>query len=135
MSSYYRGQRSIFGPIVLIGLGVLMLLAAMHKLNAPSLGMWFARYWPALLILWGVVRLVEFFLAQRADRPAPRFGGGAIVLLIFVVLIGSAATATRKNWHFGPDNAGEWNPDFAEMFQGEPHEYDIRKDMPFTGKQ
>jgi len=43
MSKYYRGQRSIFCPIILIGLGVLLLLAAMHKLKAPSVGVWFAR--------------------------------------------------------------------------------------------
>ena len=64
-----RPPRSIAGPIVLILLGVLFLGGTMGFLNWHSLGMYFARYWPALLILWGIIKLVEHEQAKRAGLP------------------------------------------------------------------
>jgi hypothetical protein len=49
-------RRSIAGPVVLIFLGVLFLMGTMGMLEIHHLGLLFARYWPALLILWGVIK-------------------------------------------------------------------------------
>lgn len=131
----YRTGRSIFGPILLIGIGVLFLLATQHVLSFPRLGYLFSRYWPALLILAGVVRLFEFIWARQSDRPTPRFGGGGIALVILLIIFGYAVTSAHRfgrdiNWDSGDmDMNGPW----ADTFRGEPHEYDLRQDVPMEG--
>ncbi|MFY9676362.1 MAG: DUF5668 domain-containing protein, partial [Terriglobales bacterium] len=52
-----RPPRSIAGAIVLIMIGVLFLLGTMGILDSHGLVVLFGRYWPALLILWGVIKL------------------------------------------------------------------------------
>ena len=91
--------RSYFGPIVLISVGVVFLLINAGVLSWGGFGWYFARYWPLLIILWGVMKLVEYYQARNEGRPAPGIGGGGIVLLIFLILFGMMATqATRVNW-------------------------------------
>ncbi len=58
-----RRRRSMTGPFVLIIVGVIFLLGNMHLISWGRLGVWFAHYWPLLLIIWGVLKLVEH---QRA---------------------------------------------------------------------
>jgi len=38
-------------------------------LEIHSLGRLFARFWPALLILWGVIKLIEYEQAKRWANP------------------------------------------------------------------
>ena len=42
-NAYYR-RRSLFGPLLLVGIGVLFLLRNIGII--PHLGWWFSRYWP-----------------------------------------------------------------------------------------
>ena len=92
-------QRSYFGPLVLIGVGVIFLLINAGYVSWGRFGWWFAHYWPLFIILWGVVKLVEHYQARREGRPAPGLGGGGIVLLVFLILFGMAASqAARVNW-------------------------------------
>ena len=92
-------QRSIAGPVVLILLGVLFLLGTMGVLEIHSLGRMFARFWPALLILWGVLKLVEHEQAKRAGQSPRGIGVGGIFLMVFVIIAGLIATqAARLNW-------------------------------------
>ena len=64
-------HRSIAGPVVLILMGVLFLLGTMGIMDIHHLGSLFARFWPALLILWGVMKLIEYEQAKRrASRRA-----------------------------------------------------------------
>ncbi len=114
-NSYYR-RHSLFGPIFLVGIGVLLLLRNMGVI--PSLGWWFSRYWPVLLILWGITRLLEHVWARQKGYAAPGLGAGGVVLLIFLIMIGlGASTAKNVNWsglgaeiNFGDD-------DFYNMFR------------------
>jgi hypothetical protein len=81
------GQRSsIFSGLLLIVLGILFLLARFH----PDLGIWhlFWRFWPVLIILWGIAKLVDHFGAQRTgeSRP-PLLSGGEAALLLLVVFV------------------------------------------------
>src|SRR6516225_126989 len=59
----YRYRRSIAGPLVLIVIGLVFLLRNMG-VRLP-IWHWFGHWWPLLLILWGVIRLVEHSIAQR----------------------------------------------------------------------
>ena len=64
-SSAAARQRSFAGPIVLIILGIVFLLGTMRVLSVGKLAHLFASYWPVLLILWGVIKLIEHLQAQR----------------------------------------------------------------------
>jgi len=94
-----RRRRSFAGPIVLIIIGVVFLLGNIGVFTWNTLGRLFAHYWPVLIILWGVVKLVEYYQAQRDGVRPSGIGFGGVMLLIFLVLCGLAATkATKVNW-------------------------------------
>ena len=87
------------GPVILILLGVLFLLGNLHMISWGRLGVLFAHYWPLLLILWGVLKLIEHQRAKQEGTSAPGIGAGGVVLLIFLVIFGLAAThASRYHW-------------------------------------
>ena len=75
-----RRRRSFAGPFVLIVLGLIFLLGNLHMLSWVRLGGWFAHYWPLLLILWGVVKMIEHYQAQRDGVRAAGIGAGGIFL-------------------------------------------------------
>ena len=92
-------HRSIAGPVVLILMGILFLLGTMGIMDIHHLGSLFARFWPALLILWGVLKLIEYEQAKRLGQPARGIGVGGIFLMLFLIGAGLIATqAARLNW-------------------------------------
>src|SRR5208283_4364879 len=92
-------HRSIAGPVVLILMGVLFLLGTMGILHWHSLWALFARFWPALLILWGVLKLIEYEQAKRLGQPARGIGVGGVFLMLFLIGAGLAATQlARVDW-------------------------------------
>src|SRR5258706_4756050 len=93
-----RPTRSIAGPIVLIIIGLLFLLMTMGVLNRYSLFALYGKYWPALLILWGVIKLIEHEQSKRAGLPARGIGAGGVVLALFLVFTGLAATQFVRVW-------------------------------------
>jgi DUF4097 and DUF4098 domain-containing protein YvlB len=118
-------QRSIAGPIILIGLGVLFLLNNLR----PDLSFWanFARYWPFLLIVFGVLRLAEVLVDAGRGNPIvtrPRGGGGGLGLIIFLCVIFWAF----EHGHRGPLHLGigdsSWNNGSLEIF-GDQFDYPI----------
>lgn len=128
---YYR-RRSIAGPVILIGLGVLFLLANIGALNKAQLWWWFATYWPLLLILLGVIRLAEYIIARNSGGPTPRFGGGSVFLLILFIFIGVGATQSRRvNWDAVRDNMGV-DADFSPFF-GQKYDFEEQQ-VQETGK-
>ncbi len=95
-----RRRRSLAGPVILIVLGVIFLLGNMGLLTWAVLAGWFAHWWPVLIILWGVIKLVEHYQAQREGQRPSGIGVGGVFLLILVVGCGLAASsASRVNWH------------------------------------
>jgi hypothetical protein len=71
----------------------------MGILEIHSLGRMFARFWPALLILWGVLKLVEHEQAKRAGQQPRGIGVGGVFLMLFVIIAGLIATqASHLNW-------------------------------------
>ena len=87
-----RGRSpSLFIAIVLILFGLLLLAHNFHE----RFGIWgiFKRWWPALLILWGLVRLVERLTEKpggAAARPTIR-AGEILLLLVLVAFLGTMA--------------------------------------------
>ncbi len=118
-----RRRRSIAGPLVLIIIGVVFLLGTMRVVSMDQLGELFARYWPLLIILWGVVKLIEHHQAQKEGTRAPGIGGGGIFLLIMLILLGLGATkAARVNWGELRDQIDLGDGDF-QLF-GHSYSYD-----------
>jgi DUF4097 and DUF4098 domain-containing protein YvlB len=97
---YYRPRpRSIFGPLVLITIGIVFLLRTTGVISFGAFRSWMAHYWPLLLIFWGVAKLLEHLWAKQRGEPTPRMGAGGIVFLIFFIVIGMSFTGTRDwNW-------------------------------------
>jgi hypothetical protein len=97
----------------------------MRILDIHSLGTLFARYWPALLILWGVIKLIEYEEAKRSGQPARGIGVGGVFLMIFLIIAGLAATqASRWDWK----SLGEHiqigdDEDLNEIFGGSTFDY------------
>ena len=88
------------------------------------LGTLFAHYWPALLILWGVIKLIEYQQAQRDGVPARGIGAGGVFLIIIIVFCGLIATqASRFNWGEIRDNMNIDDSDLDNLF-GETYSFD-----------
>jgi len=119
-------RRSFAGPVVLIVLGIVFLLGNLHMLAWARLGTLFAHYWPALLILWGVIKLIEYQQAQRDGVPARGIGVGGVFLVILIVVCGLIATqASRFNWGEIRDNMNIDDNDLNNIF-GETFNFDDR---------
>jgi len=94
-----RYRRSMSGPIILIAVGVVFLLGTMGLLDWHNLGHWFAHYWPLLLIIAGVIKLIEYQQAQRQGARAPGLSADGVFLIIGVIICGLIATqASHVNW-------------------------------------
>ena len=70
-------RRSITGPLLLLLIGSLFLWRNLHP-ETPVFDL-LSMYWPFLLILWGVMRLVEVIISPQ--RRSPSFTGGEVVLV------------------------------------------------------
>jgi DUF4097 and DUF4098 domain-containing protein YvlB len=128
----YRHRRSFAGPAVLIILGVVFLLGNLHMIAWGRLGMAFAHYWPLLLILWVVLKIIEHQQAQRDGLPARGIGAGGVCLVIFIVICGLIAThAARFHWDELRDNLQIDDGDLDNIF-GDTFNYDdhLEQDIP-----
>ena len=65
-------RHSLVGPLLLILIGALFLLRNIRPEWATF--ELIARYWPFLLIAWGVLRLVEILYWRISSKPLPARG-------------------------------------------------------------
>lgn len=120
-----RHRRSLSGPIILITIGGVFLLGTMGVLNWGNLAHWFAHYWPVILIVAGIIKLIEYQAAQREGTRASGIGAGGVFLIIMVVFLGLLATqASRFNWDELRDHIDIDDNDFT--FFGQKYTYEDR---------
>ncbi len=115
-------RRSFTGPLLLLLIGGLFLWRNLHP-EAPVFDL-VARYWPFLLIVWGLIRLIEVAVWRReAWRYA--FTGGEVVLIVLICLAGSGISAAHQ--HGIRINTGglEW--------WGQQYDYPISAHAPAAG--
>lgn len=114
--------KSIVAPLLLIAAGVLFLL---HNL-LPDVRFYevAAKFWPLVLIVWGIVRAAEVLWWHQQGKPLPVSGvsGGEWTMVVFVCLAGSAAFWGSRN--IGNWPAGRINVRGLEMF-GETFEFPV----------
>lgn len=129
-----RRHRSFTGPFVLIVVGTVFLLTTMRVVSVGRLGHLFANYWPLLLILWGVLKLVEHQQAQREGTRASGIGAGGILLVVMIVVFGLIATQLEHvNWSGIRDNFNIDNDDFdVPIFGGDTFNFNdnLSQDFP-----
>jgi hypothetical protein len=117
MSTYRHHRGSIFWALTLITIGVLFLYQNFN----PAVRPWhlIAKYWPILIIFWGISKLIDYFHARSHPETAPRslFSGGEVVLLIIFLIIGTILSKTLlRPWGEWPSVMGISDQQFAELF-------------------
>ncbi len=117
---------SLFAPLLLIGLGLIFLARNIY----PDLRLldYLAKFWPLLLILWGVLRTVEILFWASSKQPLPARGvtGGEWMLVILLCLFGATLHAVRgfSGWFPGTIELGG-----LDVF-GESYDYAINGEKP-----
>jgi DUF4097 and DUF4098 domain-containing protein YvlB len=124
-------RRSFAGPFVLIILGIVFLMGNLHMLSWGRLGTLYAHYWPVLLILWGLIKLMEYQQAQRDGLPHRGIGAGGVCLVIFIVVLGLSATQFVAHWGEFRENLNIDDGNLDDIF-GETYNFDdhLEQDLP-----
>ncbi len=92
-----RGRRrSVFTGLLLILVGVLLLL---HNLRGsfPNLLELVNRWWPVLLIVWGLAKLYDHLAARQSGQVPPRTITGGDIFLVFL-LVAVVASVGGYDW-------------------------------------
>jgi len=111
-------RRSIAGPLIMLLIGGLFLWRNFHP-AVPVFDL-LSQYWPFLLIIWGLLRLMEGIFYRGKWRVG--FSGGEIGLIIFLCFLGAAGWQMREfGIHF--DGRG------LDLF-GEAYDYPIEVKAP-----
>lgn len=124
MTTYYRQRRSIFSGLLLIVLGILFLLSNYR----PEWDLWdfFYRYWPLLLIIFGLAKIFDHLMATRTGEiRAPAITGGEIALIIVLFFVVGAIVAVHRVGRQLPDMGID--VDMGNMFE---HPYDWTTALP-----
>lgn len=84
-----RGQ-SIFGPLVLILLGLLFLV----RNFIADFPFWelVGKYWPLVLVAWGVAKLLDAARRPAGEQARPSVGVGEFFLALLLVTVGLGAS-------------------------------------------
>ena len=124
-------HRSFAGPFVLIVLGIVFLMGTMRVLSVGKLAHLFANYWPVLLILWGVIKIIEHQRARREGTRASGIGAGGVLLVVMIVVFGLIANQMeRVNWSGLRDEINVDDGVFPNIF-GETFNYNDHLEQAF----
>jgi DUF4097 and DUF4098 domain-containing protein YvlB len=102
MNDHRHSRNSLFIGILLIFFGALLL--GRHFFPGLAIGSFLVRYWPVLLILWGVTLLGEHLAARREGRPFRSMSGGDFLLLMALILVVLSVIA----WDQFRSHAADW---------------------------
>lgn len=88
-----RHRGSAGGGLILVVIGILALL---HNLR-PDFHLWrvVGRYWPVLLILLGLAKLLDYSQQNRNTDSRSRLAAGSVALLIVLIVFGVALSRNR----------------------------------------
>lgn len=116
-------RTSFVAPLLLIVIGGLFLARNIYP-EMPLLD-WVAKYWPLILIVWGLLRIVEIVTWAASSKPLPRRGisGGEWVLIVFLCMFGASLHAVRGFSNWWPDHMVQLNG--LEFLGGERYEYPV----------
>ena len=95
-------RTSLVGPLLLLSLGVVLLLLETGRVHWSDAFTWLGRWWPAILIVAGLIMLAEWALDQRrgtagiAVIPRRNLGGGTVSLLVLLALLGAGIMAAEN---------------------------------------
>lgn len=128
MSTYGYHRGSIFWALTLIAVGSLFLYQNFN----PELRAWhlIAKYWPVIIIFWGLSKLVDYVQASRHPESAPPrlFTGGEVFLLLVILALGSAVSRlVLRPWHEWPRAFGL---DLDADFLFNPYSYQETLSVP-----
>src|SRR5271165_1264914 len=126
----YRYRRSLAGPLILIFIGLAFLLRNI----GVHLPIWqfYGRFWPALIILWGLIALIEHFTALKGGYQARGLSGGGIFLLILIVITGVAAHESADYDWSGVRDQIQIDDDLGGMF-GTAYTFEDTLEQTFPG--
>jgi DUF4097 and DUF4098 domain-containing protein YvlB len=129
-------RRSIVGPLFLLALGVVFLLAQMGKLSYAEAAIWYGRWWPLVLVAAGLVLLAEWALDQQMHARGGAYrgrvlGGGVVVLLVFMAIAGVGSRASNPAWMWKDRHFGSGFPGF-DVALGERHDFDDSLSSPIA---
>jgi Putative adhesin len=119
-------RASFIAPLLLIAVGVLLLLRNIYP-ELP-LGTFFGRFWPIILIGWGVLRLGELAMWKSQGRPLPVSGisGGEWIMAIVIAMFG---TGFHNAQGFIGSFPGAIQIDGVDLF-GDSHEFPLEASAP-----
>lgn len=119
MSIYAHRRGSIFWALTLIAVGVLFL----YQNFDPAVHPWqiIARYWPVMIIFWGLSKLVDYMHAQAhpEDIAPPLFSASEVILLVLILIMGTLVSKiVLRPWQQWPSALGVNLDDeeFADLF-------------------
>ncbi|MGH9378124.1 MAG: DUF4097 family beta strand repeat-containing protein [Terriglobia bacterium] len=112
MSSYYYRRGSFFWALILIAVGIVFLEQNFN----PKVHPWhiLARYWPVLIIIWGLSKLIDFIVARMHPQTVapPLFSGTEVILLLLVLILGTVISrVVLSPWQQWRTELGiHWDP-------------------------
>jgi len=119
MSTYMYRRGSIFWALTLIGVGAIFLWQNFN----PSIHPWqvIAKFWPILIIFWGLSKLVDYIraLAHPETVPPPLFTASEVILLVLILALGTLVSKiVLRPWQQWPASMGinMDNEDFEGLF-------------------
>jgi len=135
-----KGLGGIVWSSILIGVGTLFLLGNVF----PELRPWrliarywstpwllFAQFWPVIIIGWGISKLASYLRSDQDPGAGRRslLSGGDVLLLVFLLIVGTTATSVTKAFHSGGFG---WRSD-GERFRFEDWDFaDSRPTFEFS---
>lgn len=113
----HQSRRSIFWGLALIAIGVIFLYQNFN----PAIHAWhiIAKFWPVILILWGISKLADYIESRaHPEVPArPLFSANEVVLLIVVLILGTLLSkAVLRPWGQWTSEMATRDEQFAKLF-------------------
>ena len=123
MSVYAYRRGSIFWALTLIGVGFIFLYQNFN----PAVHPWriIAKFWPVLIIFWGISKLIDHIQARAHPEAVPPslFSGSEVVLLLLILVLGTVVSRiVLRPWgHWASDlginpDEQEWANPFLNSF-------------------